>query len=562
MRTEESQSAARAVPLPFQPKRGVPKAPHKAKLAWPRLLLWIAAGLLALFELVLLLRTSALVKLNSDEVLNVLTVSDILKGNLLLHGWVLATDNFYLSDNPFFLVTRLLFGRTLLAIYAAPFLVYIVFLLGAIGIVRLETSHRRALIFALGILVFYLGTPSLHDTAPVTFVGNVHIAALTFDVLAWLALTAALKARTGRAVGWFAALYAAAALVALMSDPLAVVVFCIPTLIGLFFALLAPSRRPIHAGLAGLTLAALVGAHFGLAAIEALGGFTMVLNHSLKFVSAANLGRNATGVFFGLLKLSGGYVFERSLDRPDTVVTAIRVLGLALMLTAAVAALRRGLKRVEGWDLRLVLAIAVLINIASCLASDFYTHALVPTALTGGAAIRYLSPSIMFGGILAALELPGMVSRIAAPALRGTSIGICGLALFAAAWQFGAHGILRWREEPATARQPARIAGQWLQSRGLTHGVGPYWAANIITALSSQKVAVRAVHAENSRLEPFLWLSKRAWYHDKPRPQFVIYEPKNDFGVTTETITNTYGAPTSIEHVAGYDIALFSRPPQ
>lgn len=67
-----------------------------------------------------LFRTAAPTQMNSDPLQGVLEAADVLRGNVLLHGWLIASDNFYLSDVPFFTLTRLLFGGGLLAIYLEP----------------------------------------------------------------------------------------------------------------------------------------------------------------------------------------------------------------------------------------------------------------------------------------------------------------------------------------------------------------------------------------------------------------------------------------------------------
>ncbi len=519
---------------------------------------WIALGLLALVELALLLKASSLVTLNSDHVQSFATAGEILRGNVLLRGWVMADDNFYLSNTPFFVLTRLLYGRSLPTLYVATFLIYVVLLAAAIRIVVINARDRFALIAGLAALLFYLGTPDSGSLAPAVLAGGNHVAVMTYAVLAWLALDTALKAEAPRARRLSMAFFAAAAFIAMMSDPFAVVVFAIPTVIALIFALLTPDRRPAYAGLIAITLASLVAAQLALAAVAALGGFTTVINHSLIFVHSGNLGRNAMGVFFGLQWMSGGYLYGRTLDTIPTLIAIARLLGLGLMLAAVATALRRGLRCADGFDLRFVLALAVLIDLASCLASDSYTGALVALPFTGAYANRYLIPALLFGGILTALELPALLGRVGAPALRWSLAALCGVAMIAAATQFAVQGIAQWHESPAAARGPGAKAAAWLLSRGLTHGVGSYWTGLLITAVSGEKVTVRAVIGRDGRLAPFAWLTNMNWYRDAPRPQFVIYEPQANFGISPQTIAATYGPATAIEHVEGYDVVLLA----
>jgi hypothetical protein len=301
-------------------------------------------------------------------------------------------------------------------------------------------------------------------------------------------------------------------------------------------------------------------ARLGLFFIEVTGGFTMRPAFSLDFVSASDLGRNVAGVFFGVLTLSGGYVFGHNLMQFDTLVSMIRVAGVALMITAVSNAIRQGLTGPEGWGLRFVLALSVLINITSCLVSAYFAHALSvsPSIFDGGASVRFLPPAILFGGVLTALELPRMLRSVRSELRRWVLISLCGAALVMVAGLFAVDGFARWKQKPAIAQQREHVAGQWLLDHGLTRGVGSYWEAMSITALSGQQVSVRAELAVNGRLEPYIWVTNLAWYKDKRRPQFVIFVPGNEFGITMQTIANTYGQPADVEHVAEYDIAVLA----
>jgi hypothetical protein len=518
---------------------------------------WMTLSGLAAIELVLLFKWCTRLYMDSDMVQNVLEVSDILRGNILLHGWTLALQNYYLSDNPFFLLTRLLFGRTPLAIYAAPFLIFVMFVTTATAIVWFAAKDNRAQMIGLGALSFYLATPSSNgvNVAAVNFfVGAVHGAVWAFCLLAWLALDSIERAGAFSAARGFIALYAVSAFVALFSDPFAITVFLLPTLIGLLFALAAPNRRLIQGSLVGLTLGLFGAARLGLYIVRTIGGFDTVSGQSLQFVSTSDLPRNAAGVVVGLLAASEGYFFGHTLESFDTIVTLIRVAGLGLMLVAMVTALRRGVGGGQGWDLSFVLALVMLIDLCACLVSQQFTGVLDSPVVTGGAAFRYLGPVVLFGAVLVALELPRMLGAVAPQAKRWMVTALCGAGLAASMASFVTVGFSRWNQEPFLIKAPDRVAGLWLLNQGLTHGVGTYWEGMFITALTGEQLAVRAVGADQGQLKPLNWVTNKAWYEE--RPQFVIYKPENGFGVTLQTINNTYGPPVSIEHVAGYDIAL------
>jgi hypothetical protein len=432
-------------------------------------------------------------------------------------------------------------------------------LLAATGIVWFAAQDNRARTIGLIAVAFYLATPSVgsFDVGNYFLFGGArHIAVLAFCLVAWLAVDAIERVGMFRAAHAALAFYVASAFVALFSDPLAVVVFLVPTLIGLSFALAGSNQRFLQVGLIGLTLALFAGAHLGLFLIATVGGFTTVSHDRLQFVSASDLGSNAAGVLFGLLWQSGGYVFGRPLMSPASMVALFRIAGLCFMLAAMVAALRRGLRGSEGWSLRFVLALAMLIDLIACLLSWTFNYALDSPTLTGGGATRYLIPAMLFGGVLAALELPEMLRRVVAPATRWMLTGVCAAGVVAATLSFFIDGLCRWDQKPTMADASEGVLGQWLLNHGLTHGVGSYWGGMLIMALSGQKLTVGAVIEENGQLKPYNWVTNRAWYQE--RPQFVVYTADNRFGITVETITTTYGPPAKIEHIAGYDIAFLA----
>jgi hypothetical protein len=144
-----------------------------------RLIAWCATASAIAFYLLLLLKTGLQVDLDSDNVQNVLEVNDILLGNIFLHGWILAETNYYLSDNPFFLIARLLFGHRPIAIYFAPFLAFVMMLATAASIVHQYSTNRKSRLIMLGALLFYLGLPGVTGMARFCFfVGAVHGATL------------------------------------------------------------------------------------------------------------------------------------------------------------------------------------------------------------------------------------------------------------------------------------------------------------------------------------------------------------------------------------------------
>lgn len=252
-------------------------------------------------------------------------------------------------------------------------------------------------------------------------------------------------------------IYAISAFIAFFSDPLSIFVFLIPTLFGLLFALSVRNGRRTQAGLIGITIGVYICACVVLLIIQLLGGFTTIFPEPIKFVSASELGHNAVGLLFGLLTLSGGNVFGHPLIDLVTLVALLKMAGLGIMFGAMVTALRRGFGGLDGWDLRFVLALAMLIQLLSCLVSQDFAE-----SLRSVAPLRFLVPTIVYGGVLTALELPTMMRGMRAMAPRLLFIGLCGVGLMGATLSFFIDGAIHWNDEPIMTRAPDQVAGVWL----------------------------------------------------------------------------------------------------
>ena len=103
---------------------------------------------------------------------------------------------------------------------------------------------------------------------------------------------------------------------------------------------------------------------------------------------------------------------------------------------------------------------------------------------------------------------------------------------------------------------PASVA-RWLEQHRLNNGVGEYWSAYIITALSGERVRVGPVAPRRGRLVPLLRLADSEWYV-RP-PEFVIWTQKNQTGVTMEQVRATYcSRGCKMQSVAQYNIAVLT----
>lgn len=99
---------------------------------------------------------------------------------------------------------------------------------------------------------------------------------------------------------------------------------------------------------------------------------------------------------------------------------------------------------------------------------------------------------------------------------------------------------------------PAEVA-RWLENRRLQQGAGDYWSANLITAISGDRVRVRSVASFRQRLIPYNWVEDV--HATNRQAQFMVWREPNPIGVVTAQVRASYSV-CRIVLVAGYHVAV------
>jgi hypothetical protein len=128
---------------------------------------------------------------------------------------------------------------------------------------------------------------------------------------------------------------------------------------------------------------------------------------------------------------------------------------------------------------------------------------------------------------------------------------VAGLGVVATSWSSSAAAHRRWIND-----NPALTTVRWLERHGLLQGVGEYWSANLLTAMSGNAIIVRSVVPYERKVVAYIWVEDRRPYGQPP--QFAIWQEPNQTGVTEALVRATYRV-CSRENIAGYRIALLSR---
>jgi hypothetical protein len=511
---------------------------------------WVELAGFAVFVAALFavyLRLSRTSPENSDQANILLAASDMLHGNLLLHGWYLTDVSFYTTELPQYALLEIFFGVHANTAHIAAAMTYTLAVLLAVLLARGGFTSRAAAIrmaIAAGILL----APQLGIGVSALLLSVGHIGTAVPVLLIWLLLDRA------PARWWVPVLTALGLAWALIADQLVLVVGVIPLALVcvLRVAEAAVRERSPSRGVAArryeLSLIAAAGAAAGFAwvaeqLLRALGGyilnpirFTFTFHHigaSLNFLWAVPdiFGADYRG-------LAGG----------PYCTALLHMAGLALVGLGLLVAARRfpvGATLVDQ-----VLAVAIVVTIV--------LFAVTSAGSQGPHEIAVVAP---FGAALTARMLAGsQASRTRAGGVpaRRTRVVAYGAGLVVLLGYLGglAHDVVR----PAAPPDGSQLAS-WLQAHHLRYGLSGYWQSSIVTVDTGGQVKIRALL--KNTMGPYLWAAKPAWYDpasqqanfivlDSTRSQLLYWEPR-------AVIARHFGRPAREYNVGPFTVMVWDK---
>jgi hypothetical protein len=222
-------------------------------------------------------------------------------------------------------------------------------------------------------------------------------------------------------------------------------------------------------------------------------------------------------VVHGLLEIFGAY-FVPGVQDPqagapapgmlDQVIAFSHLVGVVLALWGACAIARRFFFRDADFVSQLLLA-GIVANIFAYVPSTLANHTALNT--------REIAPVLPFAAVLAGRMLGERLLRVArrgpraTVTVRGRRLGVrvvaASFVVLLGWWGFG----LARQASVRPAPEPYTHLVAYLQSRGLSYGIGGYWESSVITVESGGKVTIRAVSP--ACVLPYRWESKSEWYN-------------------------------------------------
>ena len=525
---------------------------HVARRGW--LLAVPGAALLLAWMYALTVHANS-AAVNSDGATVILQGRAVASGNVLLHGWILSLDSWWTLDVVFYGLATSVMGVRGDLLYAGPALIAgLVVIVGAF----IARRGRRGAAAAAGMVTVaaVLALPT-HTLASYLMCGPIHVSTVLYALVAFLGLR-----RNHFGWGWLMAVLLLAA--GMLGDLQMVSYGVVPALVAGLAA--TARRRSIGAGNAAVSAAV---CSVGLALVVrtfvvALGGFG--LGATNKTASAYQMLENVTrlapvwGQFLGLgdsINGSGGVPF--ALQSVHVVLAG----GLAATLATGVVRLLRGVwhgtvpqdptrptrgDEPEPWRLDDLLVVAIIGS----------TLNFVTLAVTSTGYLRYLTASVIFVAVLAGRYVTLWWSADHPPVQRRTAVAVGALAtacfLAASAVQLS---------QPAPGPRAVRLAA-FLESHGLTSGVGDFWSASLTTVESDNAVSVRpVVPGPDATLEAYNKGDNPGWFAGHSF-WFAVYPSRTSASSSTQvslrTASATWGRPSTTYDVAGYVVLVWPHP--
>ena len=509
-----------------------------------------AAALFAIY-----LRLSRTVPENSDQANILLVASDMLHGNVLLHGWYLTDVSFYTTELPQYALLEIFFGVHANTAHIAAAMTYTLVVLLAVLLARGGFTSRAAvvrLLITAGILV----APQLGVgvTALILTVGHIGTAVPVLLILLLLDRAPQhwwVPGLTGLGLAW-----------ALVADELVLVVAVVPLALvcALRVAEAAVRERSVSRGLATrryeLSLIAAAGVAAGLAwiaerVLRALGGYTLnpvPFTFTLHHITANLHSLWAVPQIFGAdyRGLAGGPYYTALLHMVSLAVVGLALLMLAWRFFAGAALVDQ------------VLGVGIVANLVLFVVTSAGSE--------GPHEIAVVAP---FGAALAARMLAGparqpagdpqataaRTGRVLARRARAAA-GLAGLVVLLGYLGGLAHDVVQPASPPAFAP-----VASWLQAHHLRYGLGGYWESSIVTVQTDGQVKVRALLKPT--LAPDLWLAKPAWYDPAgQQANFVVLSSTPGFMNNWEPralISKYFGRPARVYNFGPYTVMVWNR---
>ena len=491
----------------------------------------------------------------SDLANTLLAGYDMSKGNWRLKDWWLGADNFATTDIVFYAILVKCLGFTPQIMFYLPAMLWAGVALLAVVLAQGGLAQRNKKVAVAAVATPIL-LPIIRDHAGMSQISEspMHIGTIIYVLLCFLLVKKVMTGQTAHSRSMLFA-YSLIMLLAVFADPLAIFIGAIPVMIVAGYSAFYCRNPGPHRVILALTVLAVVLGRTLIGLNSRTGGFEPCTQIGISFVAFDDLGKNIAVTLHYFFILFGCDFFGKNILTSPIGGAALSLIRLPFFILLIVALFHVGRKfyatlkgaRSRRWPivesdyLDALLAVGFAINVLSAV----FSTQMVESIMT----IRYFFPALVFGAILIArLE-------IGARWLGGFYY----LALLAS---LAFTGVAYARGTVATDSGREALSA-WLSSNHLNDGFGPYWSSSIVTALTANRVKVRALISDGQgKLKPFEFMANRKWYRDgvpgDARGVFVLVYDVADAAFYSEAdVIRSFGEPREKHQIGSYIINVY-----
>lgn len=475
---------------------------------------------------------------NSDDASNLLAGVELAEGNWQLHGWIMATDNYYPTDVMAQAVLYMLFGFHPILMQGAEAVIWAGIAFLGIRLALLDASYRHwpgLVAIALSLLAFNQFDHTFRDSFLTTLPSHGFTILLT--LLAFTLFVGGGRRRTGIRLVTLGVVTAAGS----FSDPIFDIVGCLPMSGVCVLGMRNGGNRwrsllPICA-----VVVAILAARWLLTLNARSGGFQSI-GLSVTLATIPQLLQNLSFAVEAIARLFGAEFTGGTLDQHAAAGIMIHLLRIPFLIgfaTATVMLAATMLREVRDWPAGIEwtrgeeLDRLLWFSIVLCITSTVMT-----TVIVDPSCARFFLPATVAGSILMARQL-GRVPLLAAYGLIMLPISIVAALL----------SIPRVAPGQGIAVPQETMLVNALLARGLHHGYAGFWEANMTTVLSKRAVtSLPVLGGDDHRLHPLVWFDNLDWFQQAARDWdgrifFVISQQPAGLELSRDMVVRQFGPP-------------------
>jgi hypothetical protein len=473
----------------------------------------------------------------SDGASQALQASDLLHGNLLLHGWVLSDVSFYTTEIPQYMLIELVRGLNPDVVHIAAAMTYALLVVLAAILAKGKSTGRESLIRVLITVGVMVAPPfgqilvsRAYSTAWVLLSAPDHTGTQVPLVLIWLMIDR-LRPSPLMPRWWVPVAVAVLLTWVEIADSTAIYEGALPIVL-VCLVRMYRRRGPLAGQRYDLTMGAgalvsIVGTAASMTVIRSLGGF-IVNPASPRFSTINGLAVNFWLKLHSLLVLFGADFF--GISPGSAVVPITHLVAVALVVWAVVRAVRLVFTTD---DLAMQIVTASFLALLAAFIFGYRTGARETVGL------------LPIGAVLAGRMLAPRVVELKLVSALAAVLAVYALSLAA------------YAARPALP-SPDQPLASFLLKKHLTYGLSTTWfSSNGVTLSGGDQVRVRDVRTTASgALIRERWNTKAPWYGPRAHDAtFAIVNPC--VSAIPKNLFAHYGVPSATYHVDGLTVLVW-----